>query len=117
MTQVINFISAKASSWPLKPAGLDDAVCMLSDALGPEWAIEQVINCDGGLTIIVSSSRDPDDMPTFVLFEQSNGICLGTLEHDEWRTDRSLQSLLCAVTALIAKAAVASKRDHSIARV
>lgn len=82
MTQVIEFNSAKVlptDFWLLQPAGLGDTACLLSNALGPEWVVERVSDCEGDLSIMVFSSRDPDAMPTFVLLSKTTGFALEPL--------------------------------------
>lgn len=112
MSHVIALSSANASLGrsPLwLPLGLDSSVSVLSDALGIHWVVERWSDCGGDLSIIVFSSRDPDVLPTFLLFQQDGETRLATVENDEWTTDGSFRSLRHAVDVLIARAAVASK--------
>ena len=106
-------VSAARGNLPFwQAARLDRSILGLAKALGPDWVVERWSGCDRDLSVIVFSEHNPDDMPTFVLFEQDGVTRLGTVEEDEWTADLSFRNRQPAVDALVARAAVASRSSH-----
>lgn len=79
--------SFPAAPWLFQPAG-PDAVAVLVAALGPEWTVERETHRKGDTAIIVLSAREPEDGPSFILYERDGQARLATMQGDDWQREQ-----------------------------
>jgi hypothetical protein len=93
-----------AARWLFDPAAPSDVVAVVSKALGPDWAVEREIDCDGEVSIVALPTMDDAPTPAFILYEKGGRTRVATIRDDEWKCDHGFNSFRQGVGALIAEA-------------
>ena len=94
----------------LLPVPRQEVVAALSEALGPDWAVERETDYEGEVSIIALSTLDLERMPAVILYEKEGMAHVATMKCDEWENDLSFASFQQATDAFIAEARASSNR-------
>lgn len=106
MTHTIDNVLSKAfahSPWLFAHDVPRDAIMVLSEALGPRWAVQRETDCDGEVSIIVLPIAD-EAKPAFVLYEKEGVARVATVVGDDWEGDQGFANFPDAVATIIAAA-------------
>jgi hypothetical protein len=84
-----------------QPAVVDEAIKVLSEALGIDCAVGQETDYEGEVSIVIFPIADVWGTASFILFERDGHPRVAMIRRDVWEWDQGFADLREAVNALI----------------